>query len=97
MSRVLLAALMLAACDSAGPAVWGGAVAEVTVGPSRFRVYTSPDRALAEIHRISVEAPASLRQLPGRAARAAELATGCRIRPGTLTGDPALMQAELDC
>lgn len=84
--------LVLAACDSPGPDYVGIPPTRVTVDGSTFAVRRNG--AEAQAIRLNAE------RRPGVGARAfmaIERATGCQIRPGTVTGDPAVIYARLSC
>lgn len=85
-------AALLAACASPGVEFAGRAPVQVTVEGSTFSVWHDHDHAQAI--RTNPERRSGVME---RAYRAIELATGCAIRPGTFTGDPALAQAGLTC
>ncbi|TCP27434.1 hypothetical protein [Rhodovulum adriaticum] len=95
MTRLSLFLCVLAfvtGCASPGLQFAGRPAVEVTVDGSRFSVWRNGDTAQAI--RTNME------RRPGimhRAYRAIEQATGCAIRPGTFTGDPALVTARLTC
>ena len=86
---------LLAGCDSPSPRFSGAAQQSVTVGDSTFSVHRLGDEV--EVYRTSVEWMPSLSATLTKAEQAIVQATGCKVRPGTLVGDPALMTAELDC
>ncbi len=97
--RTLLILLLTlpAGCGSPSPEMWGGAMREVAVDGSRFRVYMQPGGTSVEAHRVSVEMLPSLSQTLERGYRAIERATGCHIVPGSLGGDWAIVTAEVNC
>jgi len=89
---LILVVLMLAGCDSPGPGFGALPGTRVTVKGSTFAVRRNGGTAQAI--RLNAE-----RRDGGmaRGARAIELGTGCQIRPGTLSGDPAVVYARLSC
>ena len=89
--------LALAGCDSPSPAMMGGAMREVTVDGSRFRVFMQPGGDRVEAHRVSVEMLPSKVTTFARARRAIERATGCTVLAGSLGGDRAIVTARVDC
>ena len=93
--RILSLLVVLSACAS--PSFLGEPSATVDVAGSTFRVYMQSGTGMVEAHRISFEALPSRSLTLNRAARAVEIATGCGIRNGTLTGDQAIVTAEVDC
>lgn len=89
--------VFLAACDSPSPKFMGGGAQVVTVDDSRFRVFTRSGSRSVEAHRISFEPLPSLVATLEKAYRAIELATGCKVKPGSLHGDRAIILADVDC
>ncbi|HHL22813.1 MAG TPA: hypothetical protein ENJ52_14980 [Aliiroseovarius sp.] len=75
----------------------GGAVREVTVDGSRFRVFMQPGGSRVEAHRVSVEMLPSKVMTFARAWQAIEIATGCAVVAGSLGGDRAIVTARVDC
>lgn len=88
----ILLALALAACDSPGPDFAGLPGTRVTVDGSTFSVRRKGNTAQAI--RLNMERRAGVM---ARGFTAIERATGCQVRPGTLSGDPAVIYAELTC
>jgi len=88
----ILFALLLAACDSPGPEFAGLPGTRVTVDGSTFSVRRSGNTAQAI--RLNMERRAGVM---ARGFVAIEQATGCAVRPGTLSGDPAVIYAKLTC
>ncbi|MBN2907120.1 MAG: hypothetical protein JXJ18_10470 [Rhodobacteraceae bacterium] len=82
----------LGACDAPGPGFAGHPATRVTVDGSTFAVRQNGDRAQAI--RLNVE---RRKGVMARAFAAMEQATGCTIRPGTLSGDPAVIYAQIAC
>lgn len=88
----ILLALALLGCDSPGPDFGGLPGTRVTVDGSTFAVRRKGNTAQAI--RLNMERRAGVM---ARGFLAIELATGCEVRPGTLTGDPAVIYAKLSC
>ena len=99
MSRFLLTAwlITLTACTSPSPALLGAQEKEVTVETSRFRVFHYPGGSQAEAHRVSLEPLPSLVETLAKAHQAIEIATGCSVRSGSLYGNQAIIEAEVNC
>lgn len=91
----LIAFALLTGCDSPSPRFAQGTRYEASADGSDFTFYRLGEEV--EIYRISPEA------LPGRsatfakAAIAVHTATGCDVVPGSMSGDAALMMAEIIC
>ncbi|GAA0299730.1 hypothetical protein [Rhodovulum strictum] len=88
----VLIVLSLAGCDSPGPEFGALPGTRVVVEGSHFAVRRKDGTAQA-IRLNAGHRPGTM----ARGARAIELGTGCRIRPGTLSGDPAVIYARLSC
>lgn len=82
----------LAGCESPGPQFAGHPATRVTVEGSTFAVRRHGDAAQAI--RLNREYRKGIML---RAYRAIEIGTGCAIRPGSLSGDPAVVYAKLTC
>ncbi len=97
--RVLPVAILLAlaGCDSPSQEMWGGAMREVSMDGSRFRVFMQPGGYRVEAHRVSVEMLPSKVETFARGYRAIELATGCKVVAGSLGGDRAIVTARVNC
>ena len=98
--RWLLAGLVftivsLAGCDSPSPRMRGAAAQTVEVAGSTFGVHWLGSEV--EIYRTSMEFMPRLGEVMAKAEQAVEIATGCRVVPGSLKGDAALMVARIDC
>lgn len=87
--------LAAAACDSPSPGFARAPALPVEVEGSRFTVRVQEGEA--EAIRLSREWAPTLGSVAPRAVAAIERASGCRVRPGTLTGDAAVVRAALDC
>jgi len=92
---ILLCALILTACASMS--MQGQPMKQIVVAESTFNVYMRSDTDLVEAHRVSVEPLPSKLLTLSKAVRAIELATGCRLKDGTLEGDQAIIKAKVDC
>ncbi len=90
-----LCVAVLASCDSPHPAFAGVAKKTITVQGSVFHVRIKGDQA--EAIRTNFERIPKIGETFPKAAAAIEQASGCRVRPNSLTGDPARMTALLDC
>jgi len=87
--------LTLMACNTPTPEFYGVPKQQVVVGKSTFDVRQSGDRAQAI--RVNTEWAPNWSHTYTRFAIAIEGATGCKIKPKSLQGDQALMEARLDC
>ena len=88
-------ALALAGCDGPSAEFAGLPPRIVEVEGSTFRVWVDGPRA--EALRTNAEASFTLAAVAPRAARAMEMASGCRVVPGSIEGDAAMIRAALDC
>ena len=95
--RSLPALLVLALCACDGPSGGFAGVAPVVVTSdgSTFSVRIRGDAA--EAVRTNMEFAPSLAAVAPRAVDAIERASGCRVAPGSVTGDAAMVRADLDC
>lgn len=93
--RFLILAVAVAGCGGATYDMRGALSRQVTVGPSTFNVYSLGDRAQAV--RVNAEAGRKARGVMARGYVAIERGSGCRVVPGTYSGDPAVMTAKIDC
>lgn len=95
--RACLAILLLAlaACDSPSPRFAGGERSLIEVEGSRFSVYRVRDEV--EAYRLSREARPREEEVRRRAILGIEAATGCWVRPGSVSGDQAIVRAKIDC
>jgi hypothetical protein len=89
--------LLVTACTSPSPALLGAQSTDVTIENSRFRVFHNPGASKVEAHRISFEPLPGLVSTLAKAHRAIEIATGCAVRSGSLYGDQAIIEAEVNC
>lgn len=95
LAGTVLVAVSLAACNSGSPRFMGAEARTVTVEGSTFVVRRKDDRV--ELIRTNREAVFWLRSLVPRAGQAVVQATGCDPKDGTWTGDPAMMQVQVEC
>lgn len=92
----LLLVLALAGCSSASPGLWDVSPRRVEVARHSFAVRIHAERV--EATRINFVWPPPARDAVVLAAGIAmEVASGCRLRPGSLRGDAAMQAARLDC
>lgn len=96
VSLLVFPLLALAACDSPSPraASWPN---HRTIEQNGMTFGLHWNRKEIEIYRISRRFRPDLTEVRANAILATERATGCTIRPGTLTGDRALLKARLTC
>ncbi|MBV7408319.1 hypothetical protein [Maritimibacter sp. DP1N21-5] len=90
-----LAFALLSACDSPSPQFMDAERREVTVQGSTFSVYRIGDHV--EVIRTSPERLPRVSVTMAKAAIAVHQATGCPMKAGSMTGDTAVMKAELQC
>lgn len=95
MRALLFLTLLLAACTSPSPRFMGAARSEVSVGDSRFIVFRRGSEV--EVHRVSREWLPRESAVLISAIAAIEMATQCRVRPKSLTGDQVIIRASIDC
>lgn len=96
MRRLLcLTLLALAACNSPSPEFMDGLHREIEVEGSRYSVWRVGDEV--EVIRTSPEMLPRLSVVLERAEKAIVLATGCRVRKGSMKGDQSLIKARLAC
>ena len=92
-------AVVLSACASPAPEMFGAARHEVTLGGIDFLVFHKGERA--EVVRMGYLTRAERAPVPGLMVQAAERATGCRVRPGStvtgMPGDTGEARMALDC
>jgi len=87
--------ILLMGCDSPNPAFMQVEAQRITVDGSTFSVRIHEDRA--EAIRTSFERLPKIGDTFPKAAKAIEIASGCKVVPNSMKGDPALMVAKLDC
>ena len=85
----------LAACDSPHPAFNAMQRQTITVQGSTFQVRIRSD--IAEAIRTNFEFNPKSRAVFPKATKAIEIASGCKVVPGSMEGDPALVRARIDC
>ena len=95
ITGLLLGAMMLAGCTSPGPEFSGAVEQRVTVVGTQFYVYQKADRV--QVLRMGYANKAARKDLPERMMEAAEIATKCQVRAGTIKGDTGAMRADLRC
>ncbi len=89
--------LTLSGCSSPSFSMRGAQAHEISVDNSRFRVFWHPGGGAVEAHRISIEPLPSLVLTLEKGYRAIKKATGCRVVPGSLRGDQAIVLADVSC
>lgn len=95
MFRFCLICLLLAACASPSPRFMGATRTEVTVNDMQFTVFQRASEV--EVYRTGLRSVPRQRDVFGNAIVAIEQATGCPLRPKSMTGDAALIRASVDC
>lgn len=90
-----IAALILAGCSAPGVEVWGGTTSKQVAGAHKFTVNFTSTRA--EAYRTNPVWRPSRGDVFERAAQAMEKASGCKAVRGSLSGDVALVEADLIC
>lgn len=87
---------LLAGCASVS--MMGGEKVRYQSGGYDFNVYLSADRSTAEAHRIGLMIPPPSRQdVMAHAIRAMASVSGCAVDLPSLTGDQAIVKADLNC
>lgn len=92
---ILIAALLLAGCNTPPPGFAGVDPVRIEVGKSVFDVRVKDGRAHAL--RVNSEMSTTLAAVAPRARVAIKQASGCEIVDGSLMGDPVFITAELEC
>ena len=92
---LLLALTLLAACNVADPRDGLNRSGTASAGGHDFRVNWNLETAQAT--RTNPTWRPSVAEVWPAAMAATEAVTGCRAKPGTATGDVALVRVELDC
>ena len=95
MIRLAALLLMLTACASPSPRFMGGERTEITIEGMAFTVFRRGSEV--EVYRTGFAVLPRQRDVFTRAITAIETATGCRVRPRSMTGDAALVRASIDC
>lgn len=93
MYRALIFLLLLAACNTPSRQFRGIEASTVTIDGSTFDVRVKERRA--EALRTNFEYAPRMGPIGGRAVKAIEQVSGCRVHD--ITGDQAVVQARLDC
>lgn len=91
----IFSAFLLAACASPTPRYADKARVAVQIDGSRFVLFRRG--AEVEAYRVSREHRPSETAILLKAGRAIEALTRCPIASGSLTGDQAIVRAEVDC
>jgi len=96
-TTVNAAALIMAlqSCDSPHPAFSRVQAQKITVDGITFRIRILEGRA--EAIRTNFERLPKIGHTFPKATKAIEIASGCKVLPNSMKGDPALMVAKLDC
>jgi len=92
---VILAMTILMGCDSPHPAFMGVESQTVQVDGSTFKIRIREDSA--EAIRTNFERIPKIGDTFPKAINAIEIASGCKVVPNSMKGDPAVMVAKLDC
>ena len=93
MTRIILAAALLAACDSPTPGVMRWMKATEAVGGMTFGVHWTAESA--EAYRTSRHFRPHLSEVRANARVAIERASGCKVT--SVDGDQAIVTASLAC
>lgn len=91
----MIGLLLFAGCSAATWEFRGIAAHRIVVDGSEFAVRVKGDRA--EAVRVTAELKPYTQVIFARAAVAMEMASGCIVRAGSLSGDPAVVTARLIC
>lgn len=86
---------LLAACTSPHPAFMGVEMQVIEVQGSTFQVRIKGE--VAEAIRTNFEFVPKIGDTFPKAQQAMEIASGCKVVPNSMKGDPALMRAKLKC
>ncbi len=89
------AMVLLAACASPSVQYLGSEGVPVDVGASRYTVFRKGDNV--QVIRTNPVLLPNRNQVFTEAALAIHRATGCDVRRNSLTGDQAVINAQLDC
>ncbi len=97
--RAPAALLLLTACASPAPEMFGATRSQVTLQGIDFVVFHKDDRA--EVVRMGYLSRTERAPVPGLMVAAVEQATGCRVRPSSVTtglaGDTGEARMQVDC
>lgn len=97
MRGPVLFLFLLLGCDSTTPAVARWDKATVEEGGMRFGLHWSRSEGRVEAYRLSKHLMPRLSEVSAKAVRAIERSSGCKVRPGTVEGDVAILKARLNC
>lgn len=92
---IFSAVILLTSCDSPHPRFMQVEAKTVVVDGSTFKIRIHD--GYAEAIRTSFERLPKIGDTFPKAAKAIEIASGCKVIPNSMKGDPALMVAKLDC
>lgn len=92
---LLVSCLLLIGCDSPSPWMRDAIPHETEAGGYRFTVWQLDDKV--EIIRHGMAARTDQPDLRALMAQAARDTTGCRLRPGSVSGDTGVLRAQLIC
>lgn len=87
--------LLVMGCSTGGVDVWGGQSSVVDAGGYRFKVIYTSDRA--EAYRLTTKFRPKARVVFAAARSAMEQASGCKVVQSSMSGDVALVEADLLC
>ena len=91
----IILVILVSGCDSPHPAFSKVEAKVITVDGSTFRARVREN--MAEAIRTNFERLPKIGETFPKAAKAMEIASGCRVIPNSMKGDPALVMAKLDC
>ena len=94
-TAVFAALCSLSACATPSPLFMQADRFDAEVDGTRFTIWQAGESV--EVYRTSMHMLPRRSEVFARAEVAIGQATGCTVVPGSLAGDVALMQAELDC
>lgn len=97
MLRVLLAAILLAPGACGLPDPRDGLTETATASANGHEYRVNWNAKMAQVTRTDPTWRPRFADVALGAVRAAEAATGCRVRPASLTGDVSLIELTLDC
>lgn len=91
----LLLFVMLSACQSPSPRFLDSPKLEVSAAGFTYAVYVDADEV--EVHRTSRALHPELSKVVSGAVIAVEQVTRCKVVPGSVKGDQAIIKAKIDC
>jgi len=92
---IIAGAVLLTGCNTPKVGFRFTAQKSITVGKNSFTVFYNKTHAQALRHnRIKLRQTA---QVQADAVAATQSATGCKVRPGSIKGDPGLVEMALNC